>query len=91
MPLGPPEPEVGSCAGSGLVVPFGLSLLDFRACLGELDTSDSRGVDSVRNGDPGRPGDGLGMSRSFDFPLPNPLNAELRLVDDFLSGEDARP
>lgn len=82
-----------SSAGSGLVVPFGLSLLDWRVCLGELEASEARGVeDSLLNGDAGRPAEDPGGSRSFALPLPNPPNAELKLFEEvFLSGEDARP
>ena len=86
-----PETFRASFLGSGLVVPFGLSLLDLRACLGEVEESEARGVESFRKGDAGRPIAGLGVSRSLPLPFPNPLKAALRLVDDFLSGEDARP
>jgi hypothetical protein len=78
--------------GSGLVVPFGLSLVDNRVAFGELDTSDARGVDNRLRGDTGRfegPEEEPGGSRSFDLPLPNPPNG--RFEDDFLSGDDARP
>jgi hypothetical protein len=90
-PFGALELGISSWVGSGLVVPFGLSMLDLRVCLGEPDASDARGEDCFRKGDPGRPMAGLGASRSFDLPLPKLPNAALRFVDDFLSGEDARP
>ena len=78
--------------GSGLAVPLGLSILACRVCFGELEPSDGRGVeDNLLSGDAGRPADEPGASRSFDLPLPKPLNAEPRLVLDFLSGEEVRP
>lgn len=76
-----------SFAGSTPSDPFGLSSLEWRICLGDIS---SLGVDSFRIGDTGRlSGAGLGNSRSFF--LPKPLNAELRLVDDFRSGDEERP
>ena len=73
--------------------PFGLSVLDGRVCLGELDASDGRGVvESLLAGDTGRsPDEEPGGSRSFDFPFPKPLKAAPRFEDDFLSGDNARP
>jgi hypothetical protein len=86
LELGP-----ASMGGSGLM-PFGLSLFDWRVCLGEPDTSDARGVDEILlRGEAGRGEEDPVVSRSFDFPLPKPLKAELRLDDDFLSGDSARP
>ena len=76
------------------MVPLGASALDRRAWLGESDLSDARGVSESRlSGDLGRSGDreAPGASRSFDFPLPNPLNADPRFDEDFRSGDDARP
>lgn len=82
-----------SLAGSGLMVPFDLSLSGCRFCCGELDASDAR-VDSLRRGDPGRAWDGLAVSRSLDLPLPNEPSVApklCRLEDDLRSGDDARP
>ena len=92
VPLIAVELEGGSLAGPGLV-PFGRSVLDRRVRFGELEASDARGVkESLRTGETGRSEDEPGASRSFDFPLPNPLNAAPRLEDDFFpSGDDARP
>jgi hypothetical protein len=89
VPLGALELGADSLVGSGFRVPFGFSLLDVRAALGEFSFSDARDRD-LRNGEAGR-GDGLGTSLSLCLFFPNPLNAELRLVDDFLSGDEARP
>ena len=78
--------------GDSRIVPFGASLLGRRARLGESALSTARGACWGRlRGDLFRSGETTWASRSFDLPLPNPLNAELRLDDDLRSGEVARP
>lgn len=92
IPLIIEEFDVISLTGSA-GVPFALSLLGRRVCLGEAEASDARGVsdsrldgvDGLSVGEPGM------ASRSLDLPFPNPLNAALRLDDDFRSGDSARP
>jgi hypothetical protein len=78
-------------ADSG-TVPLGLSLLDWRVCFGEPDTSDARGVEEIlRRGEAGRGEGEPVVSRSFGFPLPNPPKVEPRLDEDLRSGDPARP
>lgn len=90
-PFTTPELGPASSVGSG-TVPFGLSLFGWRVCLGELDTSDARGVEEILlRGEAGRGEGEPVVSRSFDFPLPKPPKVEPRLDDDFRSGELARP
>lgn len=84
--------DVLASSGVSRAVPFVVSMLGTRVCLGDSGGSGERGVcDWKRRGETGR-SEEPGASRSLDLPLPNPLKAELRLLEDPLrSGEVARP
>jgi hypothetical protein len=76
--------------------PFGAtSVLAWRVRLGESDLWDVLGLCERRRGDGGRSAvvasEEPWLSRSFDLPLPNPLNAEPRFDEDFRSGDVVRP
>ena len=63
-----------------------------RVCFGDPDASDARVVvEGLVAAESGRSREEPAVSRSFDFILPNPLNAEPRFEADFLSGEDCLP
>jgi hypothetical protein len=85
-----------SSIGDSGIVPFGTSLLGGRVRLGDSGISDEPDVCGwCLKGEVGRSAvelkEEVMWSRSFDLPLPNPLNAEPKLDDDFWSGDVARP
>jgi hypothetical protein len=89
VPLTAPDPPASGDAS--IAVPLGVSVLGSREWLEDSGGSGEWGVSGRRlRGELGR-SDGPGASRSFDLPLPKPLNAEARFEDDFRSGEEARP